>query len=155
MADTNTNTATATPIVVNAQYIKDFSFENPNAPQSLIPGAKAPDVDVNLNVEARKLQDKTFEVMLTVHAEAKTGELVNFIVELSYAGIFTLGAVPEEHVQPILMIEGPRLMFPFARELVADVTRNGGFPPLLINPIDFASMYQQNIKAVSEKGGNA
>ncbi len=155
MVETQKNTVGAPPIVVNAQYIKDFSFENPNAPQSLIPGTKAPDVDVNLNVEARKIQDKTFEVLLAVRAEAKTGEAVNFIVELSYAGIFTLNEIPEEHVQPILMIEGPRLLFPFARELVANITRSGGFPPLLINPIDFAAMYQQNAKAVNEKGGTA
>lgn len=158
MAENNANPGMA-PITVNAQYIKDLSFENPNAPQSLIPSDKAPDVDVNLNVEARKIQDNTFEVALVVHAEAKAGDRVNFVVELNYAGIFTLSNIPEEHLQPVLMIEGPRLLFPFVREIVANATRGGGFPPLLINPIDFAAMYQQNVKAAADAqqngGGNA
>lgn len=158
MSDTQETAPGTAPITVNAQYIKDFSFENPNAPQSLIPGEKAPDVDVNLNVEARKIQDSTYEVTLIVNATAKSGERTNFVVELSYAGILTLSNIPDEHIQPVLMIEGPRMLFPFARELVANATRNGGFPPLLINPIDFAAMYQQNMKAVAEQNtqsGNA
>lgn len=143
------------PITVNAQYIKDLSFENPNAPNSLVNTGKAPDVDVNINVEAKKLSDTGFEVVLKINASAKTEESAAFVVELSYACIMTLNGVPEDQVQPVLMIEGPRLLFPFARQIVADATRDGGFPPLLINPIDFVAMYQQNSAAAQETAGTA
>ena len=133
-------------ITVNAQYVKDFSFENPNAPKSLMnaAGGNAPDVNVNLNVEASKLNEDSYESVLKVNADAKIDGETAFIVELSYAAIMTLKNVPDEQIQPVLMIEGPRLLFPFARQVVADATRDGGFPPLLINPIDFVAMYQQN-----------
>lgn len=143
------------PITVNAQYIKDLSFENPNAPQSLISSGKAPDVDVNINVEARKLGDTTFEVALKINATAKVEDNTAFIVELTYAAVMTLTNIPDDQIQPVLMIEGPRLMFPFARQIVADATRDGGFPPLLINPIDFVAMYQQNAGAAQPAEGNA
>lgn len=143
------------PITVNAQYIKDLSFENPNAPNSLVNTGKAPDVDVNINVEAKKLSDMGYEVALKINAKAKTEEGPAFIVELAYACIMTLNGVPEDQVQPVLMIEGPRLLFPFARQIVADATRDGGFPPLLINPIDFVAMYQQNAAATQKEAGNA
>jgi preprotein translocase subunit SecB len=149
-----TNPAGQFPITVNAQYIKDFSFENPNAPRSLMTGAKPPNVEVNINVEARPLADDTYEVTLKVNAEAKTEEFSCFVVELAYASIMTLKGFSEDQIQPVLMIEGPRLLFPFARQIVADATREGGFPPLLINPIDFAAMYQQNV-VQSSQGGNA
>lgn len=150
-----TNPAGQFPITVNAQYIKDFSFENPNAPRSLMTGAKPPNVEVNINVEARPLADDTYEVTLKVNAEAKTEEFSCFVVELAYACIITLQGFGEEQVQPVLMIEGPRLLFPFARQIIADATREGGFPPLLINPIDFAAMYQQNVVQNGGQSGNA
>lgn len=150
------------PITINAQYIKDFSFENPNAPRSLMTGGKPPNVEVNINVEARPLADDTFEVTLKVNAEAKTEEFSCFVVELAYACIITLQGFNEEQIQPVLMIEGPRLLFPFARQIIADTTREGGFPPLLINPIDFAAMYHQNVvqggqagAANTDQSGNA
>jgi preprotein translocase subunit SecB len=144
------------PITINAQYIKDFSFENPNAPRSLMTGGTPPNVEVNINVEARPLADDTYEVTLKVNAEAKTEEISCFVVELAYACIMTLQGFPEEQVQPVLMIEGPRLLFPFARQIIADATREGGFPPLLINPIDFAAMYQQNVmQGAGDQSGNA
>lgn len=145
------------PITVNAQYIKDFSFENPSAPRSLVNTGKAPNVEVNINVEARPLAEDTYEVALKVSASAKTEELTAFVVELTYACIMTLSGFTEEQIQPVLMIEGPRLLFPFARQIVADATREGGFPPLLINPIDFAAMYQQNMSQqnAGEVAGNA
>jgi len=143
------------PITVNAQYIKDFSFENPNAPRSLVNTGKPPNVEVSINVEARPLSDDTYEVALKVNASAKTEELTAFVVELTYGCIMTLNGFKEEQIQPVLMIEGPRLLFPFARQIVADATREGGFPPLLINPIDFAAMYQQNVAQQEAAGGNA
>ncbi len=144
-------------ITVNAQYVKDFSFENPNSPKSLMAASqgKAPDVNVNLNVEATKLNEESYETVLKVNAEAKVEGEVAFIVELSYAAIMTLQGVPEEQIQPILMIEGPRLVFPFARQVVADATRDGGFPPLLINPIDFVAMYHKNNAEKAQTAGNA
>ncbi|HEY1096925.1 MAG TPA: protein-export chaperone SecB [Alphaproteobacteria bacterium] len=155
MMNENTNPAGQFPITVNAQYIKDFSFENPNAPRSLMTGAKPPNVEVNINVEARPLADDTYEVTLKVNAEAKTEEFSCFVVELAYACIITLQGFNEDQIQPVLMIEGPRLLFPFARQIIADATREGGFPPLLINPIDFAAMYQQNVVQNGGQSGNA
>ncbi len=143
------------PITVNAQYIKDFSFENPNAPRSLVNTGKAPNVEVNINVEARPLSDNAFEVALKVNASAKTEEMTAFVVDLTYACIMTLNGFTDEQIQPVLMIEGPRLLFPFARQIVADATREGGYPPLLINPIDFAAMYQQNVMSEQKQAGNA
>ena len=143
------------PITVNAQYIKDFSFENPNAPRSLVNTGKPPNVEVNINVEARPLSDNAYEVALKVNASAKTEEMTAFVVDLTYACIMTLNGFKEEQIQPVLMIEGPRLLFPFARQIVADVTREGGYPPLLVNPIDFAAMYQQNVLSEQKQAGNA
>lgn len=143
------------PITVNAQYIKDFSFENPNAPRSLVNTGKPPNVEVNINVEARPLSDNAYEVALKVNASAKTEELTAFVVDLTYACIMTLNGFSEDQIQPVLMIEGPRLLFPFARQIVADATREGGYPPLLINPIDFAAMYQQNAMQEQAQSGNA
>lgn len=131
------------PIVVNVQYVKDFSFENPNAPQSLLATNGAPEVAVNVNVGARSLQTDTYEVTLSLTATAKHESTTAFICEVAYAGIFTLNGVPAEHVQPVLLIECPRLLFPFARAMVADATRDGGFPPLLIQPIDFVELYRR------------
>lgn len=133
----------AIPIVINAQYIKDVSFENPRAPKSLMPSKEPPQVSVDVNVNARKLGEPTYEVALTVRAEAKMGEEVAFIAELVYGGVFTLKDLPEETLRPVLLIECPRLLFPFARRVIADITRDGGFPPLLINPIDFAELYRR------------
>lgn len=143
------------PITVNAQYIKDFSFENPNAPRSLVNSGKPPNVEVNINVEARPLSDDSYEVALKVSASAKTEEMTAFVVELTYGCIMTLSGFSEDQIQPVLMIEGPRLIFPFARQVIADATREGGFPPLLINPIDFSAMYQQNMLQQQEQAGNA
>ena len=129
-------------LVVNAQYVKDLSFENPRAPASLMTTKENPKIDVNVSVNARNLHERTFEVVLTIRADAKTGEEPAFVSELVYAGVFTVANVPEEALRPTLLIECPRLLFPFARRIIADVTRDGGFPPLFINPIDFVSLYR-------------
>lgn len=132
------------PIRINAQYVKDLSFENPRAPRSLQPQQGQPKVDVHVDVKATKLADSVFEVVLTttVNGTGEDGQL--FLAELSYAGVFTLEGLPEEHLQPVLLVECPRLLFPFARNIVADITRDGGFPPLLIQPVDFAQLYRQS-----------
>jgi preprotein translocase subunit SecB len=133
------------PITVRAQYLKDLSFENPGAPQSLMQMTQAPNVQINVNVEAKKLSDKDYEVTLHIRGEAKQAETVLFLVELAYAGIFFLENLAENLVQPVLLIEAPRLLFPFARTIVAEATREGGFPPLLIQPVDFVALYQQHM----------
>lgn len=130
---------------VLAQYIKDFSFENPNAPQSLRPREKPPEIQININVNPNPLSETDFEVELKLDAAAKDGDEILFNVELVYAGIFRLQGMPQEQIQPIVLIECPRLLFPFARNIVAEATRNGSFPPLMIDPVDFAQLYQSRM----------
>jgi len=129
---------------VLAQYVKDLSFENPNAPNSLAPQETQPQISINVNVGAQPLSQTEFEVELRLEARAAVGETVIFNVELLYAGLFRIQNVPEEHLHPFVLIECPRLLFPFARQILADATRNGGFPPLMLDPIDFVALYQQN-----------
>jgi preprotein translocase subunit SecB len=152
MADTGSNGGQAEPaanqqpgIHVLGQYIKDLSFENPGAPRSLRPSEKAPKLDVNVNVSARPQKEGEFEIELKLEAKATRGEETLFIAEVSYAGLFQIRNVAQEHVHPLLLIECPRLLFPFARQIIADATRQGGFPPLMIDPVDFASLYRQRI----------
>lgn len=130
---------------VLAQYIKDLSFENPHAPNSLRPRDKAPNINININVNANPLSETDFEVELTLEANAGDGDEAMFKVELIYCGVFRLEGIPEDAVAPAILIECPRMLFPFARQIIADSTRNGGFPPLMIDPIDFGALYQQRI----------
>lgn len=132
-------------IHVLGQYIKDLSFENPGAPRSLRPSDKAPKLDVNVNVSARPQSDTDFEIELKLEAKAVRGDETLFIAEVNYAGLFQIRNVPQEHMHPLLLIECPRLLFPFARQIIADATRQGGFPPLMIDPVDFAALYRQRI----------
>jgi preprotein translocase subunit SecB len=135
------------PLTVHGQYIKDLSFENPRAPQSLIE-QKQPQLTLNVNVGVRQFEAKTFEVALTLEASAQTPEKEPlFVLELVYAGTVTLGEVPQEAFGPLLLIETPRLLFPFARAVVANATREAGFPPLNIAPVDFAALYRQQLEA--------
>ncbi len=127
-----------------AQYIKDLSFENPKAPQSLQPQGQ-PKLDINVNVGATPFNDNQFEVTLTLSATAANDNMTLFAVELIYAGLFRVSGVPQEHLHPFVLIECPRMLFPFARNILADATRNGGFPPLMLDPIDFAALYRQNL----------
>ena len=135
---------TAQRLIVNAQYIKDLSFENPRAPQSLTQQNAAPAVDINVDVNAQPLNPETFEVVLTVKAGAKINNEPLFILELVYGAVVTVRNVPRDMLPPILLVETPRLMFPFARNIVADATRDGGFPPLMINPIDFNDLLRRS-----------
>ena len=135
---------TAQRLIVNVQYIKDLSFENPRAPHSLAQQASAPAVDINVDVNAQSLSPDTYEVVLTVNASAKVNNEALFILELVYGAVVTVRNVPREMLPPVLLVETPRLMFPFARNIVADATRDGGFPPLMINPIDFTDLLRRN-----------
>ena len=128
-----------------AQYIKDLSFENPNAPRSLQPQAQAPNIAISVNVNAQPLSPTDYEVELTLEGKAGEGDSLLFNFELNYAGIFRLQNIPQETAHAVVMIECPRLLFPFARQIIADCVRNGGFPPLFIDPIDFAALYRQRI----------
>ncbi len=128
-----------------AQYVKDLSFESPGAPNSLRGRDKAPAININVNVAPNQLAEKEYDVTLTLSAKATYDKDVLFNVELVYGGVFRIDGFPQEHMLPLLFIECPRLIFPFARQIVAECTRNGGFPPLMIDPIDFASMFQQRL----------
>ena len=138
-------TAQQPSLNILAQYIKDLSFENPGAPRSLQSRDKAPSINITVNVNANPLSGSDFDVVLSLNAEAKEDDKVLFAVELVYGGVFRIAGFPQEHVLPVLFIECPRLLFPFARQIVADATRNGGFPPLMIDPIDFAQMFTQRM----------
>lgn len=136
------------------QYIKDLSFENPNAPASLNAG-NAPQISISINVGAQKQQDELYAVELTINAKAEREEKVLFSVELVYGGLFSIKNFPENQLHPLVMIECPRLIFPFARQLLATVTQSGGFPPLLMEPVDFSSIYRQNLEAAAKQQQNA
>jgi len=134
---------------VNAQYIKDLSFEVPGSPA--IFGAlvnQQPEVSVQVNLDATPLGNNLHEVTLKLVLEAKLQERVAFILDLTYGGVFTV-QMPEEHLQPVLMIECPRLLFPFARNIIADAVRDGGFPPILLQPIDFVSLFRSRVEAMA------
>src|SRR5260370_22791126 len=131
-------------LIINAQYIKDLSFENPRAPDSLRQQTTAPAVEINVDVKAQGLAPENYEVVLTIKASAKAAEEVLFVIELVYAAVVTVRNVAQELVSPIMMAETPRLMFPFARNIIAETTRDGGFPPLMINPIDFGDLLRRS-----------
>ena len=126
------------------QYLKDLSFENPNAPQSL--SQEQPEISVSVNVNAKPLGPNDFEVELHLDAKAMAKDKVAFATELIYAGTFRLENFPPHLLHPAVLIECPRILFPFARQILADATRNGGFPPLMLDPIDFAAMYQRRMQ---------
>jgi preprotein translocase subunit SecB len=130
---------------VLAQYVKDLSFESPGAPNSLRGRDKAPGINISVNVNANPLSEKEFDVNLSLNAKASVEKDVLFNVELVYGGVFRIEGFPQEHMLPLLFIECPRLLFPFARQIIAEATRNGGFPPLMLDPIDFAQMFQQKM----------
>ena len=150
MSDEATEAADKSPqspsIQINAQYIKDLSFESPRAPMVLQEQAQ-PAIEVSVDVKAHRLAEKSFEVVLSASADAKTDSGQVFLVELTYAGVFTLDGVNEQQVAQILLVECPRLLFPFARAIIADATRDGGFPPLMIQPVDFARLFTENQNA--------
>ena len=137
-----------------AQYAKDFSFENPNAPRSLAPQESGPQIGIQVNVNAKQMAESDFEVDLTLEGDAKVGEEVMFAFELTYSGVFRVRNIPQDQLHAVIMIECPRLLFPFARQIVAEAVRNGGFPPLYIDPIDFVGLYRQKA-AESQAGAGA
>lgn len=140
-------------INVMVQYTKDFSFENPNAPRSLGPQEKAPNIAIQVNVNARQIAETDFEVNLLLEGTARAEPDVLFKFELDYAGLFRLLNISPNDMHPIVMIECPRMLFPFARQIVAEAVRGGGFPPLYIDPIDFAALYRKRLEEVAAGSG--
>jgi preprotein translocase subunit SecB len=139
-----TGEATQAPsLVINAQYLRDLSFENPRAPESLLQQSAPPEVGIDVDVKARQIGEESFEVVLVLKVEARVAGEVAFLVELEYGGVVTIKNVTQEVMAALILIETPRLLFPFARGIVADATRDGGFPPLLINPIDFTELQRR------------
>ncbi len=136
-----------------SQYVKDLSFENPNAP-AVYQWQSQPQIEVQFNIGAQRLGDEVHEVELRIEVSARAENNIAFAVELLYAGLFALRNIPEEQIQPFLLAEAPRLLFPFARRVVADAIRDGGFPPLVLDPIDFGSLYMQRAaQAQAEASG--
>jgi preprotein translocase subunit SecB len=155
MADTTANNTAESMPSLNAlaQYAKDFSFENPNAPRSLQAQSSGPQISLQVNVAAKQLAEADFEVDLTLEGNAKVENDVLFAFELTYSGVFRVQNIPADQLHPVIMIECPRLLFPFARQIVADAVRNGGFPPLYIDPIDFVALYRQRASEMQGQQG--
>jgi preprotein translocase subunit SecB len=148
-------TQNAPMLSVLAQYTKDQSFENPNAPDSLRSGLSAPEIQINIEIGRQMLEGDNIEVTLMLKAEAKRGDKIAFIAELEYAGLFAFAGVSAEEIQPLIMIECPRLLFPFSRQIMAEMTQNGGFPPIMLEPPDFAGMFRDEMmRRAAEKPTN-
>ena len=136
---------------VLVQYVKDFSFENPGAPASLGPRTSAPQINIQIGVQSHQVGESQFEVELKIDARAMDGQAVLFAIELVYAGVFQFTNVSAENARPFALVECPRLLFPFARQIIAEASRNGGFPPLLIDPVDFYAMFRQQAEAAAQQ----
>lgn len=132
------------------QYVKDLSFENPRAPYGLQAGQPRPEIQIQVDVRAAAVGETQYEVVLDLNVNAKSGDNSVFLVELAYGGLFALENIPADSLQPLLLIECPRLLFPFARRVVADATRDGGFPPLMIDPIDFVQLFRRRVQQGGE-----
>jgi preprotein translocase subunit SecB len=140
-------------LIVNGQYVKDLSFENPNVVRMMQMGNQQPEVTIDLGVNVQGVTEDSYEVTLQVRVETRREGLIGFIVELSYAGLFTLRGWAPEHVEPVLFVEGPKLLFPFARSIISNLTRDGGFPPLNLNPIDFTQLYRRRLAQQAAQAG--
>ncbi|WP_339041960.1 protein-export chaperone SecB [Candidatus Lariskella endosymbiont of Hedychridium roseum] len=141
------------PIVVNTQYIRDFSFENPQAPAIFLKNEQ-PKVEIDLDINAKSIGDNVFEVILGIQAKASIENDVIFLVELQYAGVFTVNTTNEAEKEMLLLVNCPGIIFPYARRIISDITRDGGYPPLMIAPIDFLELYEKKRKHNDSSAGN-
>jgi preprotein translocase subunit SecB len=139
-------------VSILAQYIKDLSVENPSAPQ-VYSWQVQPQLDVQFNLSVNGASEGVHEVMLKFDISARSDNGVHFVIDLSYAGLFAIRNVPEEALPPFLLIEAPRLLFPFARQVISDAIANTGFPPLMLDPIDFAAAYMAQVEAAQQQSG--
>jgi preprotein translocase subunit SecB len=130
-------------LFLRAQYIKDLSFENPRAPASIFSLRETPQMDVSINLGAQRLDEKVFELAIQISARAVAEKTTVFLCDVVYAGVIEVQNIPDASLEPAIFIQGAQLLYPFARRVVADLTRDGGFPPLQLEPMDFAAMYQQ------------
>jgi preprotein translocase subunit SecB len=144
------NPEQAPQLNVVAQYIKDFSFENPNAPKSLATGQQ-PQIGIQINVNATPVSDTDIEVVLQLSGKAENAGSLLFSFDLAFGGVFRIRNVPQESMNAVVLIECPRLLFPFAREIIATTVRNGGFPPLLLDPVDFVALFRQKMAQLAEQ----
>jgi preprotein translocase subunit SecB len=150
MADDTAANATAPSFNLIGQYIRDMSFENPGAPGSIMLGGPNPNFQVGINVGVKKQADDLYAVEITLNAKADREKNVLFNVELIYGGVFRTKNIPEKDLAPLLLVECPRLIFPFARQVLATITQQGGFPPLMMEPVDFQAIYLQNLKSLQD-----
>jgi preprotein translocase subunit SecB len=133
------------PLTINAQYVKDLSFEAPATPHVFSHmRSHQPDISINVEVESRRLDAVVHEVVLHLRSECKIANTPAFLMELAYAGVFTVNVAPSD-LDPLLMIECPRFLFPFARQIISSTTMNAGFMPLMLGPVDFVSLYQKHL----------
>jgi preprotein translocase subunit SecB len=133
-----------------AQYIKDLSVENPSSPQ-VFQWQVQPSLDVQFNLNAEKVADDVHEVTIKIEVTARSENGIHFVVDLTYGGLFGVRNMPDEAIPAIVLVEAPRLIFPFARQIIADAVTNTGFPPLLLEPIDFASAYMAQLEAAQQQ----
>ncbi|MBF0355435.1 MAG: protein-export chaperone SecB [Alphaproteobacteria bacterium] len=138
------------PVAIHAQYIRDLSFEVPGAPEIFRQSGEGQEIPIGIEVQTRHLEGQSYEVVLHMRIEAKAQGNQMFILEIAYGAVCTIN-VPEQHLQPVLLVEVPRLLFPFVRSMVADLTRDGGFPPLLVTPIDFGELYRQRLAQMAQQ----
>ncbi|MCD7058432.1 protein-export chaperone SecB [Pelagibacterium xiamenense] len=144
--------ATNTPsFAIVGQYIRDLSFENPNAPGSLVAAAQKPGSNVNINVQVKKQSDEVYASEIGINVKTEHEGKVVYAVELVYGGLFRVKNVPENQLGALLMVEAPRLIFPFARQVLAQTIQQGGFAPLMLEPVDFLSLYRRNLQAATER----
>ena len=144
------------PLIIRAQYIKDLSFENPDPLAAFSQNIDTqPNISVNIGAHADNLGNNNFEVILNIRVEAKRKEQVLFIAELSYGSVVGIDGIEESAAAPFVMIEAPHLIFPYARNIILDMTREGGFPPLLLAPVDFAALYKQQQEQAATSGNNS
>lgn len=152
-AATPPNAAAAPSYSLMGQYIRDLSFENPGAPGSVLGGGANPQFSVSINVGVKKQADDVFAVEINLTAKAERDSIVLFNVELVYGGVFRVRNIPEAQLPPLLMIECPRMLFPFARHVLANTVQLGGFPPLMMEPVDFQALYLQNLRNLQAQQG--
>lgn len=144
MSETPISAAADKPaIFLRAQYIKDLSFESPRAPASIFSLREPPQMDVNINLAAQRLDEKVFELAIQISARAVAEKTTIFLCDVVYAGVLEMQSIPDNAIESTLFIQGAQLLYPFARRVVADLTRDGGFPPLQLEPMDFVALYQQ------------
>jgi preprotein translocase subunit SecB len=146
---TGTPQTTRPTIFLRAQYIKDLSFENPRAPASLFTLKEPPQIEVSVNLGAQRLDEHVFEVALQIGVRALVDKATVFLTDLVYAGVIEMQNIPEEQIEPTLFIQGAQMIYPFARRVISDVTRDGGFPPVALEPLDFAAMYAEQRQKAS------